>query len=394
MSPTNQTQPPAAPRGLRTAGIVAAVIAALIVVVGLTARARSNSQVAQWTEAHAIPTVKIVTPQPLGAGSGLQLPARLEAYSTAPIYARVNGYLKDWKVDIGTHVKAGQLLAEVETPDLDQQLAQARANLIQAKADEKLAESTAKRWQGMLGTDAVSKQEVDEKVGDYAAKKAAAQAAQAAVDALAATQGFKRIAAPFDGIVTSRNTDVGQLISSNGSGTPLFTVSDTHKLRVYVQVPQSYVPDIKVGSEAQLVVPERPGKTFDAKVESTSGAIDAMSGASLVQLVVDNDKGQLLAGGYADITLTVPPDGDSLTIPGSALIFDAGGVRVAVVGTDNKVSMKPITINRDLGKSLEVSGLSKSDRVIDSPFDSLMAGDEVQIAPEQPDADATKTKKS
>lgn len=379
MSPIDSN--PTAPRGLRTLGIVAAVVAAAIVALGLTQRARSSTQLQQWTEANAIPTVALVQPQPLGAAGGLQLPGRLEAYSNAPIYARASGYLKAWHVDIGARVKAGQVLAEIETPDLDQQLAQARANLAKVEADAALSESTAKRWQAMLGTDAVSKQEVDEKTGDYAAKQAAVNAARAAVESLAATQGFKRLVAPFDGVVTSRSTDVGALISSGGnSGPALFTVADTQRLRVYVQVPQSFVPAIRIGGSAELSVPEHAGRKFPATVESTSGAVTASSGASLVQLVVDNAEGALLAGGYADVKLSVAAGAGGLAIPASSLIFTGAGPHVAVLGADGKVAMKDIVISRDLGKTLEVSGLDAGDRVIDSPPDSLIAGDSVQQA--------------
>ncbi|MCW0235769.1 MAG: efflux RND transporter periplasmic adaptor subunit [Ferrovibrio sp.] len=381
MSSTDSTP---ATRGPRTAGIVGACVAIAIVAIGLTQRARSSSALQDWTAANVIPSVIVAEPQPLGDASGLQLPGRLEAYYNAPIYARANGYLKKWYVDIGAPVKAGQLLAEIETPDLDQELAQMRANLVRAEADAKLAESTAKRWQAMLGTDAVSTQEVDEKAGDYAAKKAAALAARAAVDALVATQNFRRIVAPFDGVVTSRSTDLGALISSGASNGPaLFTVADTRKLRVYVQVPQSFMPAIKIGGQAELGLPEYPGRTFTATVQNLAGSVNARSGGSLVQLVVDNADGTLPAGGYADVKLLIPPGAGSLSIPASSLIFSRDGLRVAVLGDNNTVTMKDIAISRDLGKTVEVSGLDAKDRIIDSPPESLMAGDKVQLAAEK-----------
>lgn len=383
MPPIDST---AAPRGLRTLGIGAAAVAIAIVATGLTLRALSSSDLREWTQANAVPTVAVVQPQPLGAAAGLQLPGRLEAYSNAPIYARASGYLKAWHVDIGARVKAGQVLAEIETPDLDQQLAQARANLARAEADAALAQSTAKRWQAMLGTDAVSKQEVDEKTGDYAAKQAAVAAARAAVENLVATQGFKRITAPFDGVVTSRSTDVGALISAGGGGPPLFSVADTQRLRVYVQVPQSFVPAIAVGGSAELSVPERPGRRFPATVENSAGAVDARSGGSLVQLVVDNRAGELLAGSYADVTLSVPAPVSGLSIPASSLIFTGAGMHVAVIAADNTVAMKTVAISRDLGTHVEVAGLSADDRLIDSPPDSLVAGDTVQLVATAPAA--------
>ena len=384
MSPTD-TAPTNAMRSLRTVGIVATVAAIGIVAIGVTKRARSSSELREWTEANAIPSVVVAQPKALGSSSGLQLPGRLEAFSNAPIYARANGYLKTWYADIGSEVKAGDLLAVIETPDLDQQLAQARANLVRAEADARLAESTAKRWQAMLGTDAVSTQEVDEKAGDYAAKKAAVIASRAAVDTLAATQGFRRIVAPFDGVVTSRSTDIGALISSGTSNNApaLFTVANTRKLRVYVQVPQSFMPTIKVGGEAELSVPEHPGRKFKATIQSAAGTVNARSGGGLVQLVVDNTDGSLLAGGYADVKLLLPANANSVAIPASSLIFMREGMQVAVLGADNKVQLKSISIDRDLGKSVEVTGLQASDRVIDNPPESLASGDLVQLSAEK-----------
>lgn len=389
MSPTKPSAatPRPVPRSLRTTGIVIAIVLVAIVAIGLTQRARSNSRLRDWTDANALPVVATVQPQTLGASDALQLPGRLEAYASAPIYARTSGYLKDWKVDIGAHVKAGQLLAEIETPDVDQQLAQARADLAKAKADADLARSTATRWQAMLGSDAVSKQEVDEKVGAAAAKQAAETAARANVDRLAATQGFQRIVAPFDGVVTSRSTDVGALISAGGgSGPELFTVADTHKLRVYVQVPQTYIANIKVGQTATMTVPEYPGREFKARIESTASAISAASGSTLVQLAVDNADGKLLAGGYADVSIALPGDNHGVSVPASCLIFDGSGMHVALLDADNKVKMTPIDITRDLGKTVELAGLKRGDRIIDSPPDSLRDGDAVRLA-DQPAAE-------
>lgn len=377
MSPLNTA--PAAPRGLRTAAIVAAVVLLAIVAIGLTTRARSAAELRAWTAENAIPTVAVVQPQPLGAAAALQLPGRLEAYAQAPLYARASGYLKRWTVDIGAPVKAGQVLAEIETPELDQQLAQARADLAKAEADAELARSTAKRWQSMLGSDAVSKQEVDEKTGDAAVKDAAAQSARANLERLVATQGFKRVVAPFDSVVTARNTDVGALITAGG-GSPLFIVADTQRLRLYAQVPQVYVPSIQIGQAATLSVPEQPGRHFDARIESMARAVSATSGGALVQMVVDNADGALLPGGYADVSLELPGRAVGATIPASTLIFNADGMQVATLGADGKVAMKPVTITRDLGKVVEVSGLDDGARIIDSPPDSLLEGDPVRVA--------------
>lgn len=383
MSPTDPSQPPrpVVPRGLRAVGILIAILLILIVAVGLIQRARSGAELEARTTANAVPTVTVTQPQPLGEAAGLRLPARLEAYSQAPIRARASGYLKSWKADIGTRVKAGQVLAEIETPDLDQELAQARADLAKADADAELARSTAERWRSLLGTDAVSRQEVDEKIGDHRAKEAARKAARANVERLTAMQGFQRIVAPFDGIVTSRSTDVGALINAGGGvGPELFTVADIHKLRVYVQVPQNYMPSIKVGQTAKLKVPEYPDRSFPARIESIAGAITASTGASLIQLAVNNARGELLPGGYAEVSISLPGTNEGTSIPASSLIFDGSGMHVALLDADNKVRMKPVTISRDLGKTVEVIGLSGSDRVIDSPSDSLGEGDTARQA--------------
>lgn len=381
MSPTDTTldHPPRLPRGARTAGILIAALLILVVVVGLAQRARSGTELRARTAANTAPLVAVIRPQPLGEAAGLQLPARLDAYSWTKIYARASGYLKTWRVDIGAVVKAGQVLAEIETPDLDQQLAQARADLARAEADAALARSTAERWRAMLGTEAVSAQEVDEKIGDNNAKEAARKAARANVDRLVAMQGFQRVIAPFDGIVTSRSTDIGALIDAGGGNGPeLFTIADIRKLRVYVQVPQNYVPSIRVGQTARLKVPEYPNREFAARIESTAGAVNASSGSTLIQLAVENARGELLPGGYAEAKIALPGANEGVAIPASCLIFDGTGMHVALFDADSKVRMKPVSISRDLGKTVEVLGLAATDRVIDNPPDSLGEGDAVR----------------
>ena len=294
-------------RKLRIAGIVLAVIAAAVAVAGIVTRAADNTRLRERAEAQAVPTVAVIAPGNSGDAGALELPGRLEAYSRAPIYARVSGYLKSWKVDIGTPVKAGQLLAEIETPDLDQQLLQAKADLASAQANAALAGTTAKRWQSMLGSDSVSRQEAEEKAGDFTTKQAMVNAAQANVDRVLAMKGFTRIVAPFDGIVTARTTDVGALINAgSGAGPELFVVSDTRKLRVYVSVPQSYASIVKVGAKAKLTVPEQPGKSYAATVESSSRAVNVASGSMLIQLAVDNAAAELLPGGFASVSLELP----------------------------------------------------------------------------------------
>ncbi len=379
-------------RRLRLTGVVAAVVAVVIVVYGIATRASENSRLHDWTEAQALPTVAIISPSAGGNSNGLELPGRFEAYTRAPIYARTSGYLKSWKYDIGAHVKAGDLLGEIETPDLDQQLQQARADLATAQANERLAGLTAQRWQKILAMNAVAKQDVDEKLGDYEAKKAATASAKANVDRYVAMKGFTRLVAPFDGIVTARNTDVGALISVGGAvGQELFVVSDTHRLRVYVNVPQNNVPGIAPGTKATIIAPEHPDKTYMATVEASSQSVNAASGTSLMQLAVDNPSGELLPGGYATVHLDLAGRHDVVTVPASALIFNAKGLSVATVGTDNRVAIKPVVIARDLGKVIELgSGIDANDRVIESPPDGIANGAEVRIAGAAPKAMAEK----
>jgi len=367
---------------LRIGAIIALVVAGVVVVTGITTRANSNEKLKQWTMDQAVPSVNVIIPAASGEVSSIALPARFEAYSKAPIHARTNGYLKRWYADIGTRVKAGQVLADLETPDLDQQLLQARADLATAKANEALAKTTAERWVSLLDSGAVSPQEVDEKKGDYEAKQAMTHAAQANVDRLIATRGFAHIVAPFAGTVTARNTDTGALITEGGNNGPaLFEVSDTRRLRLFVNVPQNYVGSIKAGTTATITVPEQPGKTYTATVESTSRSVDAASGAMLVQLFVDNQEGHLLPGGYANVSLKLPSTVAALSIPSSALIFDKSGLQVATVQADGKVKMKQVTLARDLGKTVELSsGVAATERIIDNPPDGIADGQVVRVA--------------
>jgi len=382
MSPSDLHASPRTRRGLRIAALAGAIVAIAIVAEGVWTRASGETQLRHWTEAQAIPTVAVAPPANDAANGELKLPGRLEAYASAPIYARVSGYVKNWKADIGARVKAGDVLAEIETPDLDQQLQQARSALATAQANEKLARITAERWQKILASNAVSKQDVDEKVSDYAAKQALTAQARASVEQYVATKGFARIVAPFDGIVTARNTDVGALVNvGSASGSPLFVVSDTHKLRAYVNVPQNSVPSVPPGTKAVLDVPEHAGKTWGATVESSAQAVNAQSGTTLMQLAVDNPDGQLLPGGYANVTLHLPGDAAALSVPASALIFDAKGLHVATVGADSRVALKAVTIARDAGATIQIgSGISAQDRVIQNPPDGIADGTEVRIA--------------
>lgn len=382
-TPQNTNSPANMPsqRGLQVAGITTAVVIVAVVVTGFVTRANGNARVKEWTEAQALPAVAVTTPADIQNAAVLSLPGRLEAFARAPLYARVSGYLKSWKADIGTPVKAGQLLAEIEAPDLDQQLLQARADLVSAEANAALSDATAKRWQTILQSGAVSKQQVDEKNGDLAARQAQVKAAQANVDRLQALAGFKRITAPFDGVVTARDTDVGALINAgSGSGPELFVVSDIRRLRVYVNVPQNYISSIKPGAKAKVSVPEHPGQFFDATVNASAQSVNAASGTTLVQLEVDNKDNALLPGGFANVDFAMQGNSSVVQIPASALIFDTGGLHVAVVDSNSHVQLKTITIARDLGKTLAIgSGLAATDRVIVSPPDGLGNGDTVRV---------------
>ncbi|WP_334108104.1 efflux RND transporter periplasmic adaptor subunit [Methylobacillus sp.] len=369
-----------APRRIvRKGSLIAALVAIAIVAYGLTIRAKESEALRQWTDDQAIPSVALVSPVSDSSARTLELPARLEAFARAPIYARVSGYLKQWNADIGSKVRTGQVLGEIETPDLDQQLLQARADVATAKVNAELAGTTAKRWQSMLNTDSVSRQEVDERVGDYAAKQAILQAAQANLDRMQATKGFTRLVAPFDGVVTARATDIGALINAGDAGQPLFVVSDTRKLRLYVNVPQNYVPSIGKDTVAKVSIPGRPGTVYTARLVASAQAVDAASGTTLFQFLVPNEGGELLPGGFARASLELPANVATLSIPASALIMRQGGMKVAVVDANNKVVLKPVTIARDLGRTLEISaGIEAGDKLVDSPADDIADGMQVR----------------
>jgi RND family efflux transporter MFP subunit len=366
---------------LAIAGTVFALAALVVVVNGIWERNSSAARLKEATEAQAVPTVALVTPSTDTNKSYLDLPGRLEAYSRAPIYARVGGFLKAWYVDIGAAVKEGQLLAEIEAPDLDQQLMQAKGALASAKAAAALAKVTAQRWQALGGTNAVARQAVDEKMGDLGVKEANEKAAQANVDRLEVLSQFKRITAPFDGIVTARNTDVGALINADSSaGLALFIVSDIKRLRLTIAVPQNYVPSVPLNTKVKISVPEHPGKVYDGVVEASARAVDPSSGTTRMQVVVDNSAGELMPGAFASTHIELAHNAKVLSIPAGALIFNQKGLRVATVDADSKVVLKRVSIARDLGQVIEIAtGLSADDRVIDSPPDGLSDGDPVRV---------------
>ncbi|AZE48476.1 putative Co/Zn/Cd efflux system membrane fusion protein [Pseudomonas chlororaphis] len=363
-------------------GIGGLTLAALLVANGLAARTRHECAVAAWTETAAVPQVLVFQPQQNRQGDTLRLPAHLEAWSKAPIHARVSGYLKSWNSDIGTKVQAGQILAEIDSPDLDQQVAQAHARLVQEQANARLAQTTAVRWQNLVASHSVSRQEADEKTSNAAAAKANAEAAAADYARLSALEAYKTIRAPFAGTITARHTDIGQLIKADNDSDPqLFDLADTRKLRLYVPVPQNYANVIRPGLSAELTVPEHPGQHFSARLIGDSTAIDPRSGTLLAQFVADNPDGALLPGDYAEAALALPADTRGVSIPASALIFRAQGTQVALLDEHNHVHLRDIHIGLDLGARLVIDqGLQAADRVIDNPPDALREGDLVQLA--------------
>jgi membrane fusion protein (multidrug efflux system) len=376
-----ETRSPVSRRKLGIFGAAALIVALTLVVSGIRAREDSSVKLREWTDSQAIPSVAVIFPDPGVLNATIDLPGRLEAYYRAPIFARVNGYLKNWNADIGARVKAGQVIAEIDAPDLDQQLLQARADLSNQQASAKLSEVTLARRRTLIASNFVSMQEIDERTADLSNKNAAVNSSQANVERLEALSGYKKITVPFDGIVTARTTDVGALINAGGgSGPPMFVISDIKKLRVYVNVPQNYVPSIRIGAKAVISVPEYPTRTFDATVEASSQSVDVNSGTTQMQLGLDNAASELMPGGFANVRLNLQRDGVPLHIPASALVFDQKGLRVATVAADDRILFKPVTIARDLGRDIELSGgISLEDRIINSPPDGIVDGDQVRV---------------
>jgi RND family efflux transporter MFP subunit len=379
--PDSSVRHPLAHR-LRLFGLAFVVLAIGLVAFGLVSRAAQESRLRDLTAEQAVPTVAVVAPSAVANHPVLELPGRLEAYIRAPIYARVPGYLKSWKYDIGSRVNAGDVLGEIDTPDLDQQLIQARAGLSVAQANAKLAQIGAERWQSLAGTDAVAKEDVDQRTFTWNADIAQVRAAQADVDRLVAEEGFKRLVSPFAGIVTARDTDIGALINVGAAGgAELFVVSETSKLRVYINVPQNYVPDVPPGTKATLSVPEHAGRTYCGTVEASAQAVNPSSGTTLMQLIVDNGSGELMPGDFASIQLQMATASHALSIPSSALIFDSKGLSVATVRADGRVQLKTVSIQRDLGAVVELSaGLLATDQVIENPPDGIATGSNVHLA--------------
>ena len=376
-----EPKPPASRRKLGILGVVAVAGALTLVVTGIRAREDTNVKLKEWTDDQSAPAVAVIYPDPGALSASLDLPGRLEAYYRAPIFARVNGYVKSWNADIGARVKAGDVIAEIDAPDLDQQLLQARADLTNQQASAKLSEVTLARRKTLIASNFVSMQEIDERTADLSNKNASVNSSQANVERLEALAGYKKITVPFDGIVTARNTDVGALINAGGgSGPPMFIISDIKKLRVYVNVPQNYVPSVRIGAKAKIAVPEYPTRTFEATVEASAQSVDVTSGTTQMQLGLDNSAGELMPGGFANVKLVLQREGVPLHIPASALIFDQKGLRVATVTSDNKILFKPVTIARDLGREIELAGgVTVEDRVISTPPDGIIDGDAVRV---------------
>jgi len=364
--------------------VLAFVIVVAVVISGILPRINARAALEKETAEMAIPTVSVVTPKRGAPTQEVVLPANVQAYIDSPIYARTNGYLKRWYTDIGSRVKAGQLIAEIETPEVDQQLRQSKADLATAEANLNLSQITATRYEDLLKTDSVSKQDTDNAVGDLAAKQATVQSSQANVKRLEELQSFEKIYAPFDGVITARNTDIGALIDSGSSGgtrTELFHIAQPDKLRVYVSVPQVYSQAMKPGLSADLVLSEFPGRVFPGTLVRTAQAIDQSTRTLLVEIRVNNPTGTLFSGAYAEVHLKLATATSAFILPVNTLLFRSEGLRVAAVTDGKHAELKPITLGHDFGSEVEVvAGLTGDESIIANPPDSLVSGEEVRIA--------------
>jgi len=371
--------------GLATYVILGAVAVIFVIVIslGFISRKKAGAELTQTTATAAIAKVNVVYPKMDAPTDEIVLPGNTQAFTDAPIFARTNGYVKNWHVDIGTRVKKGQLLAEIETPEVDQQLQQARADLQTAQANLRQAEITAERWEALWKTNSVSKQETDQAVSTFHAMKATVDSNVSNVRRLEETQRFQKIYAPFDGVITARNTDIGALINSGASTSAqeLFHLAAINILRVFVAVPQLYSQAVRPGATASLTFDEFPGKLFSGTIARNSNSIDPASRTLLVEVDVDNRSGTLLPGAYVSVRLKLPQSVSSVTVPANTLLFRSEGLRVGVV-RNGHAELVPVTIGRDYGSSVEVvSGLQPSDPVIVNPSDSLISGTMVQVNP-------------
>jgi len=372
-------------RKIRRYSLILLIAAVALGVWGEVSRVLARAGLGKESAQAAIPTVMTVLPSRAPIGEELVLPGSVQAFIEAPIYARTSGYLKDWRTDIGAQVTKGQLLAEIETPEVDRQLSQALADLATARANESLSNSTNARWKGLLATDSVSKQDADEKAGDAAAKKAAADSAAANVERLRDLESFKRVVAPFSGVITARNTDVGALINAGQStGSELFRIADTHKLRVYVQVPELYAAATGPGLGADLRFAEQPHKSYAAKTVRTSNALDPVSRTLRVELELDNADHEIFPGAYAEVHFKLPAGAESLRLPANTVLFRSAGLQVATIDAQHRVKLKNVVQGRDFGNTIEIlSGLGAEEPVILNPPDSLIDGLPVRIAKAQ-----------
>ncbi len=379
--------PPAAPDPrTRRYVLILAGVAVLFAIWGIVARLSARIALEKQASEAAVATVTTVKPHAGPGSDKLVLPGSVQAFYEAPIYARTNGYLKVWNTDIGTPVRKGELLAVIETPEVDQELRQAQADLATAVANYELARTTNERWQGLLSTESVSQQDADQRAGDAAAKAAARQSAAANVARLEDLESFKRVLAPFDGIVTQRNTDIGALINAGQSaGNALFRVADVHRLRIYVSVPQLYASAIHPGLTAELEFADHPGRRYQAVVANSAQALDANSRTLQVELQIDNAKGELLPGSYAQVYFTLTGADNTLRIPVNTVLFRTDGLRVALLDEQHRVHLQTITQGRDFGTEIEVlSGLTANDVLVANPPDSISEGMQVRLAPPAP----------
>jgi membrane fusion protein, multidrug efflux system len=377
-APAPQPAPP--PVKLGPIFIAAGVLIIIGLAVGFVPRLLAHRTLAKETAENSVPSVAVVSPAPGKSEMGVPLPAEVQAFVEASIYARANGYLKGWNVDIGQNVQAGQLLAEIDTPELDQQLEQAKAEVAQADANLSLAKSTSERWADLLRTASVSEQETAEKQADYELKKANLEAAHANLHRLEDLKSFGRVTAPFAGTITARDTDVGQLITA-GNGRALFRLAQTNPLRVYVHVPQTLSRAVELGQKAELTVSEFPGRKFDAKIVRTAGAMDPTSRTLLAELEVNNPQNEILAGSYAQVRFHDTQGDPTLTLPANTLLFRSEGMQVGVVNSGGKVEMHTVRLGRDFGQTVEiVEGIKAGDHVIMNPADSLASGMTVRVA--------------
>jgi len=372
---------PAATR-VRRLALMALALALVLAVWGIVSRLSARNTLGREADEAAVATVATVKPSRGPASNTLVLPGSVQAYYEAPIYARTSGYLKTWYTDIGTTVKKGQLLAEIDAPEVDQQLRQAQADLATAQANYELARTTNERWKGLLATESVSQQDADQRAGDAAAKAAARQSAAANLARLADLESFKRVVAPFGGVVTERNTDVGALINAGQNpGSALFRVADTHRLRIYVSVPQAYAAAIQPGLTAELVFADRPAQRYSASVASTARALDATSRTLQAELQIDNAQGELLPGSYAQVYFTLSAGANTLRVPVNTVLFRAQGLQVATLDREHRVRLKSITQGRDFGTEIEVlTGLEAADTLVVNPPDSISEGAAVRVA--------------